>query len=387
MNSRDKSIGWSLVFVLLFAQQIICFQVAPFMLRSSYWIVIFCLTLSIGFFLNPVLLKDKQSIILLSSLLFGSFCSFLNGSSIDHIIIKLFFSFTGYLLFSVMATKKIELRFFDFLLIFLYFFYYCIYFRFDITTRQIYDGFLFGHSSSNTISIVLTTIWTFYFLISKNQGDKTSNLKLLLFSIINLVMIALQGSRMGIIVAIVSVFLILYEIFSFNKKSRLPLYFILVAFMTSAILSNLDALSMIVELDNMGYEAYGDDVRSDALVSYFNNMTIQGFFFGYNSDVQFDGLDRTFNAFIEIWRSFGLLPFVVIVFLFIYRLVFRERYKIPFLYLLPLLLYSITESFWGTNFWDMTLYILFFYSHEKFNSTDFAAISQICAVVKAEKSS
>lgn len=246
---------------------------------------------------------------------------------------------------------------------------------FDEFTRKILSGDLFGTSSSNTIAISLNIILFFYFILKRSY--KESNYKVVTFiAIINLVLIIIQGSRAGIVVAFILLLLCLSELFNFKK-----VYFPLILFSIISLVvinNNYDKLLEIMELDRMqGLKSIEEDVRGVAQRSFFYNLNFANFFLGYPSGTEFTfEITRTFNAFIDFWNRFGFIPFLSLIIFLLRRIFNYKRFDLSLLFFTPLIIYSLVESLWGGNSWDILIYFLLFYSY-KSNEFDIRHISYL----------
>lgn len=352
------------MFVAIFVvQQILSFVWKTFTLVSPYWIAIVLLTMVVGFKLP---LKKYSASDAFKFTLVCAVCSiptFLNGTSPGEVVVKMFYIFAAYFGFVLLNEKRIELKWFDLLLIILYVFFFYAYFSKDIVTRLSINGDLFGHSSSNTIAISLNIVLWLYYVLSQAYGGVNSK-KLLLFSIVNLVLIVIQGSRAGIIVALL--LLLLIAVANFKVKRKLTKFFVYAAVFGGAvymIARTFPMLENIVDLSNMqGVSSYEEDVRSLAQASFFNKLDFPSALIGYDYNYEFvEGITRTFNAFLDFWKTFGLLPMIFLVAGIVKRVVRRDEYKVSLLCLTPIIVYSFVESLWGGTFWDIIIFICLFW--------------------------
>lgn len=364
MSSSKNSKLYGFLFVAIFVvQQILSFVWKTFTLVSPYWIAIILVTLVVGFKLP---LKKYSASEAFKFTLVCAICSiptFLNGTSPGEVVVKIFYIFAAYFGFILLNEKRIELKWFDLLLLILYVFFYNAYFSKDIVTRLSLNGDLFGHSSSNTIAISLNIVLWFYYVLNQAYGGANSK-KLLLFSIVNLVLIVIQGSRAGIIVALL--LLLLIAVANFNvqqKRTKYLVYVIVFAGAFYLISRALPMLEGLVDITNMqGVSSYEEDVRSLAQASFFNKLDFSSALIGYDYKYEFVGdITRTFNAFLDFWKTFGLLPMIFLMVGIVKRIVRRDKYKVSLLCLTPIIAYSFVESLWGGTFWDVIIFICLFW--------------------------
>lgn len=360
---QTKSYVFSgIAFVLLFVvQQIVAFTWIPFKLVSPYWIL-YVLIIGIIIAQNLKRLeKFRGAVLLFGVTLIGSLLTFANGDPIGSYVVKVLYSLIGLVGLYYISTHKINLTVFDILIPVLYVFFYFSFFVFDISTRQDLNENLFGHSSSNTIAISLNVVWIIYYVIARSYGPSTKRRMLLLFSILNLLLIMAQGSRIGIVVAVINLIIIVSDTF------RLKYLYFIVLLVGSVYLFYRygDLLENIIDVQNMqGVESYYEDVRSRAQAEFFLKMTPTTALVGYPETVEFAGVNRAFNAFLDFWRHYGLLPFVVLLYFIAKRIRRRKQYTVPLMAFTSLFAYSFFESLWGATLWDILIYLFLFYSYE-----------------------
>lgn len=364
MSSLKSSKLYGFMFVAIFVgQQILSFVWKPFTLVSPYWILIIMVTLVVGLRLPLKKYSSSEAFMFALICAICSIITFLNGTSLGEVIVKIFYIFAAFFGFVLLNEKRIELIWFDLLLLFLYVFFYNAYFSKDIVTRLSLDGVFFGHSSSNTIAISLNIVLWLYYVLSQAYGGGNSK-KLLFFSIVNIALIIIQGSRAGIAVALLLILLIAFT--NFNVKSRWS-KFLVYAFLGGGtifiIYRALPILENFVDITNMqGISSYEEDVRSLALSSFFMKLDFSSALIGYDNNYEFvSGITRTFNAFFDFWKTFGLLPMFFLVACIVKRVVRRSEYQISLLCLMPIIAYSFVESLWGGTFWDVIIFVCLFW--------------------------
>ena len=159
-----------------------------------------------------------------------------------------------------------------------------------------------------------------------------------------------------------------YEFFN-NKKIKSSIsttvFLLITIIIVVAVFSTYSSLfnTFVEENGSVGVNAYEDDCRSICQQSFFSNMTVFRFFFGYNISFSFFGdLHRTFNSFLDFWARYTLLPFVFLLIQLVRRGVRRKDYELPLFTLIPFFLYGMVESVWCGALWDIMLYFSCFLS-------------------------
>lgn len=368
MASKLKYIMSSSFFVFLFvAQQVYSFVGEQFKLVSTYWLFIIAL-IFISFLSMPKWAKKETlPLYFMAISMVGALLSLLNGTGIGEVCQKIFYCFMGYVGLLYVKSYKINPVVFDILILILYFFFYKTFFSLDFATRLAMNDDLYNHSSSNTIAISLNMVLLIYYILNYKQP----NLRMVLFAITNLILIGIQGSRAGLLVAILLFIVIALSIIP--KKYFIHGVVVLTAVVIYIILRNIDVIFEVVDLDNMqGLSSYEEDVRSRVQRGFFTKMTIENFMFGYPPVYRYsDDVTRTFNAFLDFWGRYGLFAFSMLVACLVKRIKKQKKYDISLLAFLPLLAYSFFESLWGGTLWDIFIYIALFYTGNYENTKDY----------------
>ena len=243
--------------------------------------------------------------------------------------------------------------------LFFYIYYYQIYFSNlpSIFNRKEFgfdEELAFEAASSNAIPIVLNnfiyilTILNKYYTLNKNKI-------ILFFSSLNIVLIFIQNSRAGLIVAVV---LFLINIFEFYPKiikkypKTIYLFIAYISFITLQL--------AIEKFDSNTYELA--DVTSQgrgiAQAVFFSEMTINEFFWGYPEGYKFYFFEYTYNVFLDLWNKIGFIGFLLFISIFLRRFMKYKKYYFPFIYFAPFLIYSLVESIYFPKYWDFAIIIL-----------------------------
>lgn len=368
MYSKYNYLSSSFIFVFLFVfQQIIEFTYVSYSLVSVYWLCITLSILFIGLNLPFNSIRYRYAFIFTIVAVLGAFSTILNGTNIGIVLIKSFSILFGFIGFVYLSEKKINLYFFDWALVTMYTIFYLSYFVHDEQTRIFLDEDLFGHSSSNTISISVAITLFFYLLLNQEVRNVNVSIKIILFSIINLTLVIIQGSRAGIIASSCLFLLAIIDVFYLKFKSYKISILFLGGLIMLLIYNYLDSLQFFLEFKYMvGLSSYEQDVRSYAQKAFFSRMDLNTFIFGYTTNYEFESYaTRTFNAFLDFWNRFGFFSFALLIIFFFRRLFLAKDFALPLIYLTPLFFYSMVETLWGGTLWDVLIYLSLFYSYKK----------------------
>lgn len=360
--------GSTLVFLYLFVfQQIYSFVWFPTSIREQYWQAIYVIMLLLSFFLIIRSKKEDEALRFLVVCVVFSLITFLGGKKIGQILVTAMSAVWGMGGYLYLKRYKVVPNVFAVFLVFLYVFFYLVYFKFrELNVALENEAFLFGHSSSNAISIALNFVLWVYYFVDYISGSK--NIKIIfIFSIINLILVFIQASRMGLVVAIVMFFLVYFTL-SRKSESKLPKYifYIVIIFALYNLPSYLGFLMDYAEVTFLGLD-FKDEPRIRALDSFFNKMDLSSALFGYGESV-FDEYTRVYNSFLDFWNRYGLVPFIMLLIMTFKRIIYRNKYSASIIVFVPLLLNSMTETVFGGTLWDFCLFLFLFYGYNEINS-------------------
>lgn len=369
-SSKSKIFHSIVVFNLFVLQQIVDFTSNTFRLVDTYWILIIAFVLLVG---SKLQYRNKQYNSAYYFMLTSVICCFftiLNGASIGECISKAFMCYMGFITYVYIDKKKIDYKTYLILYSSLYIYSYFSYFVYDESTRKILDGDLFGHSSSNTIAMYLNVaLWVLYIILLKNKVNKP--LLLVVYSILNVYLILLQGSRAGLFVSLILCILIIsdYSSEKFNIRSenlKIVFYSLFSAILIFYIANNICIIEDMIDIrEYQGVSSYEEDARGLAMTAFFVRLDINTALFGMPDTTTLLGdFNRTFNAFIDFWRRFGIVPFLILIVSVIRRIRCFKQYSVSLITLVPILFYSLFESLWGGTLWDMLIYLSLFYSRK-----------------------
>lgn len=364
MNNKAKDIYLSFLIVGLFVTPHTVQSFLPKSITPIYlYVLLFCYFLMMFSYFRSILLLCKSSffLFLFSFIITGSFNLVIHESNATFNILCPFITLMAYICIS--NIKNFSFKILDAFFIFLYIFYLIVYFLKlpDLFSRPGFDENIFDNSSSNSISIGLNI--TLYIYIVLNDFFKANNFKnIFVLSFINIILIIIQQSRAGIIIALVLLFIAYYQYkekfgnFFINKV--LPFIFVLLVLTQYVILKNY-----IDIVGNVGISSLGEDIRGEAQRTFFSKMTLFNFFFGYPPETSFTidyELKYTYNTFLDIWNRYGIFQFIIVFIVFSLRILNRKNYQFPLYYLIPFLIYSFVEPRFFPNYWDFFICLLLF---------------------------
>ena len=101
-----------------------------------------------------------------------------------------------------------------------------------------------------------------------------------------------------------------------------------------------------------------------AQLSFFNQLTVNNFFFGFPANTYFSDdvyqMNYTYNMFLDFWNKYNLLTLFILISIIINRIVNRNDFLFPAYYLIPFLIYAMIEYVYLTNFKDLFIYLVLF---------------------------
>lgn len=367
MHNLEKTTFNSIVFLLLFISPHIIYSVIPKDIVSVYYILLpicyllitvrFFVFFKENFFIKPLLFS-------VSFLILGILNLILHASTAFFNLIAPIVAFLGY---CFVFKKKINLRIFDFFLIGMYVFFYLVYFSVipDLFFRPGFDedAIVFDNSSSNLIPMALN-ITLYAYMIMNRFYLESNNKKILVFSVINLGLTIIQQSRVGLVISLV---LCLLSLFNYDKKKMVRVLMAFLIIILSIIVFYYKEISEYVEIiGNLnGLEALDEDIRGEAQRSFFQNMELFNFLFGYKENYVYaigsDGdILYTYNVFLDMWNKYGFFQLILFIFVILFRIFRQSKFHFPLYFFMPFFLYSMVESIFFPNFWDCIIYILIF---------------------------
>ena len=266
-----------------------------------------------------------------------------------------FFSLIAY---NFICKYKIDLRWFNIVFIFFYIYFYLIYFSKlpDLFYRPGFDEdtIVFERASSNGISMALNmTLYAYIILDRYFKQNRKKNL--LIIGLINIVLILIQQSRIGIACSLILLLIIIYTYYrQYFKTSGIisVLIFSYTAIKTQILLVFSESIGLDVDIQ--------DGVRVELVLNFFEYVWNKGFFFGPPLNFDYGDATYTFNVFLDFWNNYSFFAFAVLISIILLRYINREKYYFPFYYFAPFFLYSMFESIFFPNYWDVIIYLLLF---------------------------
>lgn len=232
--------------------------------------------------------------------------------------------------------------------------------------RPGFDENVFYTSSSNTIAIILN-IYLIAYILSGIYNNKLQNKKVFLFGIINIILIFIQQSRIGLIVAIIILFIPWRA--RFNKKSILKVLF--PTFILGVIYFLIRLYFTDSEISGFSLDGYLLDSRGIIQFLFFSNLSGDLIFWGYPLDyIYFAGYERVYNMFLLNYNYTTIIGFILIIYSFLFRILNSKRYFFPTILLLPIVLYGMVEEVFLPMGWDFILFIILFLKVKSPNSSD-----------------
>lgn len=287
--------------------------------------------------------------------IFGAFNLILKGSTETFNIAA---PIITYLAYYYLQKNRIKSGVMDLLMIGLYIYYFIVYYSTlpNLLVHPELEDF-FGKASSNAIPITLNITLYAYMILNKFL-DENNNKKIVSFAAINLVLIVIQQSRAGIFIALVILLLACYD---YSRKLAFGIMCLVGLIILYFIIFHLqDILEYMEIIGDVDPNSLKEDIRGDAQTKFFQSMDVRAALFGYGKDGDFAGLKYTYNVFLDIWNRYGILTLIIIVCTFIYRFVFYKNYKFPLYFFIPFFIYSLVESQFFPNFWDVIVYLMLF---------------------------
>lgn len=361
-TKKNKSKLASFIFLFVFIMPASVASVLPLGTHLTYFYgVLFCYILC-GVYLWESLTDKKNTqalIFTLSFVILGAVNLFVHKSTATFNIVAPVGAYIGY---CFIMRKRVYLKYFDYLLILMYVYYYFTYFRTlpGLLYRPDFnEETVFAIASSNAIAIGLNMVLYAYMIFNK-LNNEARHKNILYFAIINFVLIVIQQSRAGLVIALVLLTMSAYEL---NKKKFLgylafaiPILLAVAFFSLTMILDYIDLLGNVNVL-----EALTDDVRGESQAAFFKDMDFNAFLFGYSSKVFGEsGLTYTYNVFLDIWSRYGVLQLVIMLSMYTKRFTQRRKFYFPLYYFIPFFAYSALESIFLPSFWDVIVFIPMF---------------------------
>ena len=366
INLKKISLN-NIIVVFLFLTPHIFLSIIPAVYSSFYSVILYSLALI--FFLvksNYLNSKYKSEILFAICFIFFGFINLIlkNSTAFFNVAAPLFGLF-GYLY--IRGNVKMNINIIKYVIVCFYIYFYFVYYSVipDYFFRPGFDedAIVFDNSSSNAISMTLVMLQFVYLILNKYY--KSDHIKTIFyFSIITVVLVFIQQSRAGLLIALFLFFTSFYE---FNKKNAKRFMLLLTFSIPILFVYYFEEILVIYDLFFSEYSLINvsESLRTDALSYFLSNLNLNNFFIGYPDGTIFASdpytdLLYTYNVFLDVWNRYGFIPFIVLISVLLHRFFFYKRYYFPLYYFIPFLLYSFVESIFFPNYWDCFIYLLIF---------------------------
>ena len=222
--------------------------------------------------------------------------------------------------------------------------------------RDGFDENVFHVSSSNSISIILN-LYLLAYIISGSYINKLNYKKIKLFGLINILLIFIQQSRIGLLVAIIIFISPFLKGLSKSsiKKFTYPIVIIFLFFYFGDILSQYFPGGLLT------LDGYLLDTRGLIQVLFFEDLTGDRVFWGYPLDfVYYLDYYRVYNMFLLNYNYTTILGFAIIILSFLIRFIKSKEYFFNVIFLLPIFFYGLVEEIFLPMGWDFILFTIMF---------------------------
>lgn len=247
--------------------------------------------------------------------------------------------------------------------LFFFYLYFALVYFFQLPSlfnrSEFFEESTFEISSSNAIAISLNFILFFYMLCRRWLSIPPDRLLLALCSF-NLFLILVQGSRIGIFVALLLI--VMCGISNYRGK--------LISVMAISAVFCWSAASLVISMERQElfmvgatlFNEYGNDSRGIIFSIFFENLTFERFFWGYEPGfVYHKHIDRTHNVMLSLWNTYGVFSVLVVIFLVFWRIfICRSNANMPRYFLFPVVAYGLVEQLFLPSYWDPFLLLLLF---------------------------
>tara|TARA_Y100001970_G_scaffold294060_1_gene446376 strand:- start:794 stop:1909 length:1116 start_codon:yes stop_codon:yes gene_type:complete len=356
-NLRQKLLSSLILLVFLLPRSITPF-VKPEHINTYYLLVLFSFLMLCISYHKIILIKDNSQALNITLVLFLSGCvNFLVKNQLNTFdVIFPLMAFVGYQLTS---NKKIDVKFIAYLVFpLLYVIYYYNYYSIlpDLFYRPFFNEDCFYGASSNTIPIGLNNT-LFCLMILNYLNDSKIDKFLFRISIINILLIVIQQSRAGILVAFILLMICIY-LYNYKLVSKFKYFYIFISvFIFLYVTFNLVITMGFSEIQD--YSIFSE-ARTLPSQIFFENLNSSNFFFGYSNDTYFGNFKYTYNVFLEFWNKYNFISFIFLLTFIIYRFINHKKFFFPLFFLVPFLMYAIVESIYLPMFWDFMIYLILF---------------------------
>lgn len=222
--------------------------------------------------------------------------------------------------------------------------------------RDGFDENVFYVSSSNSIAIILN-LYLLVYILSGIYINKLNYNKIKLFGLINIVLIFIQQSRIGLLVAIIILMIPFIQNLSKSSIKKYTYPTVIIFF----FLYFGDLFSQYFSGGLLNLNGYLLDTRGLIQVLFFEDLTGDRVFWGYPLDFEYHSdYTRVYNMFLLNYNYTTILGFAIIILLFLIRFIKSKKYFFNILFLLPILFYALVEEIFLPMGWDFILFLVLF---------------------------
>ncbi|MBA4408504.1 MAG: hypothetical protein C0397_03665 [Odoribacter sp.] len=363
-KSVRKSVLNSLVLITLF--------ILPYLVTSDislrnvylvYYMLIGCY-IFLGLFMNKYLFNKEYRNVLFFTLMFvffGVINQIINGYFSYFNLLAPLIAYLGYVF---THKNKLEFKVFNILIVSNYIYFIIVYYSklssFFLRIDDETDGLYFLNTSSNLIPCVLIINLFAYDIISKIKYENKNDKIITIYAAINVLLILIQQSRAGIIISIIY---LLIKLFSTYRKF---FWVTAISFMIFIIINLSFIIAYSDIIGGISKESdYLNDARGLQAKEFFTRLDVSSFFWGYGKTTftasKFSSVQ---NQFLSIWNYYTFFTVFIFIVIIILRFILKDKYKIPFIYFIPFIIYGMFEGFYFPNFWDFSIYLMLFIKKE-----------------------
>ena len=369
-NLYQKVLSMIIMVLFILPHTLVPF-IPPEKIFYYYIPLLLCSSIFFLYYSNIILFKKDPSfctrfvLILISSVVL----TFLVKGHVNTF--DLIFPLISYCAYKVILNKDLDISIvfivtFVCLYILFYFQYYSIipgYFHRPHFNEEVFYG-----ASSNVIPIALNNT-LFAYMILNFLFKSNANKSIFIISLINLLLIIIQQSRVGIVIAIILVFIALYHLaLYYFTPSTIKRFKYIYAFIILIVIFFTIQYIIRSSLDTGQFGKYyylDNEKRAVTQMYFFKNLNLSTFFFGYSTQAYYGDFSYTFNIFLDFWNKYNFLSFFILISFIFYRIFIRsKKYFFPNHFLIPFLCYGMLESIYLPMFWDFMIYLILFLPKE-----------------------
>lgn len=372
MQERSYMLWWQSIFFILFF--IAPHTIASITPKDYQWLVMTIVV--VGYFFlficHPQITKKLFTNFSLIIILWYILCVGLKFYAYNKLnIYSALMPISAFWGYYFISAQKLNLKYFHLFIIFLYIYYIATYFVYlpSLFFREEFDdGSWYEVSSSNSIPIALINSLYIYMIISYFQNEKQSKYYLF-FSLVNLILVLIQGSRIGVFLSLLFLLYSIYMFFKERVRSK-NLSKLMFSISVVSILIVLITFYSIVDAYLNHIDFFSEtNVRLDAVNNFISNLNDFRFFFGYPPGYVFtEDVIYTYNVWLDHWNNCTIFGLFALLILFFRRIIFFKEYFFPLYMFIPFFIYSWIEPRYLPGYWDFFIYLMLFYKRDYCNN-------------------